>query len=43
VYIAGSLLDNPQLTWPKRFLGEGKPLGRPLRSSADVIGFVLGS
>jgi DNA processing protein len=43
VYIAGSVLDNPKLTWPKRFIGEGKPLGRSLRSSADVIGFVLGS
>jgi DNA processing protein len=43
VFIAGAVLDNPKLTWPKRFVGDDKPLGRPLRSSADVIGYVLGS
>jgi DNA processing protein len=43
VFIAGAVLDNPKLSWPKRFIGADKPLGRPLRSSADVIRHVLGS
>jgi DNA processing protein len=37
VFIAKAVVDNPRLTWPRRFLGEGKPLGRVLTSSADVI------
>ncbi len=40
VFIARSLVDDTKLSWPKRFLGEGKPLGRVLRSSADVIDYV---
>jgi DNA processing protein len=39
VFIAAAVLDNPKLTWPKRFIGDGKPLGRILRTSADVIDF----
>jgi hypothetical protein len=30
-------VDDPKLTWPRRFIGEGKPLGRVLTSSADLI------
>ena len=41
VFIAGSVLDNPRLTWPQRFLGEDKPYGRVLRNSDDVIRFAL--
>lgn len=37
VFIAKAVVDNPKLTWPRRFLGEGKPLGRVLTSSADVV------
>lgn len=43
VFIAGAVLDNPRLTWPRRFIGDDKPLGRPLRSSDDVIRYVLGA
>ncbi len=43
VFIAGAVLDNPNVSWPRRFVGEGKPLGRPLRSSDDVIRYVLGA
>jgi DNA processing protein len=43
VFIGGAVLDNPKLTWPKRFIGPDKPLGRSLRSSHDVIGHILGS
>jgi DNA processing protein len=39
VFIAAAVLDNPKLTWPKRFIGEDKPLGRLLRTSSDVIDF----
>jgi DNA processing protein len=39
VFIAAGLLDNPKLTWPKRFIGDDKPLGRILRTTADVIDF----
>ena len=39
VFIAAAVLDNPKLTWPKRFIGDDKPLGRVLRTSADVIDF----
>jgi DNA processing protein len=42
VFIAKAVADNPKLTWPRRFLGEGKPLGRVLQSSSDVIDFVRG-
>jgi DNA processing protein len=41
VFIAAVLLDNPKLTWPRRFIGHDKPLGRILRASSDVIDFVL--
>lgn len=37
VFIAAAVLDNPKLTWPKRFIGADKPYGRVLRTSADVI------
>ena len=39
VFIAAGVLDNAKLTWPKRFIGEDKPLGRILRTSSDVIDF----
>jgi DNA processing protein len=39
VFIAAGVLDNPKLTWPKRFIGNDKPFGRVLRTSADVIDF----
>jgi DNA processing protein len=39
VFIAAGVLDNPKLTWPKRFIGDDKPFGRVLRTSADVIDF----
>jgi DNA processing protein len=39
VFITAALLENPKLTWPQRFVGEGKSLGRVLRTSADVIEF----
>jgi DNA processing protein len=39
VFIAAAVLDNAQLSWPKRFVGDDKPLGRVLRTSADVIDF----
>lgn len=39
VFIAAGLLDNEKLTWPKRFIGDDKPLGRVLRSTTDVIDF----
>jgi len=41
VFIAGAVLDNPKLNWPRRFIGPDKPLGRELRSSRNVIDFVL--
>jgi DNA processing protein len=41
VFIAGAVLDNPKLTWPRRFIGPDKPLGRELRSSRNVIDFLL--
>lgn len=41
VFIAGAVLDNPKLTWPRRFVGPDKPLGRELRSSKAIIDFVL--
>jgi DNA processing protein len=43
VFIAAAVLDNPKLTWPKRFIGDDKPLGRLLRTSADVIDFARGA
>lgn len=39
VFIAAAVLDNPKLTWPMRFIGDDKPCGRILRTSADVIDF----
>lgn len=39
VFIAAGLLDNDKLTWPKRFIGSDKPLGRILRTTSDVIDF----
>jgi DNA processing protein len=43
VFITAGVLDNPKLTWPKRFIGDDKPLGRVLRTSADVIDFARAS
>ena len=42
VYIARAVVDDPKLTWPLRFIGEGKPLGRVLQSASDVIDLVRG-
>ncbi len=39
VFIAAGVIDDPRLTWPKRFIGEDKPLGRVLRTTSDVIDF----
>lgn len=39
VFIAAAMFDNSKLTWPKRFIGDDKPFGRVLRTSADVIDF----
>lgn len=39
VFIAAGVLENPKLSWPKRFIGVDKPLGRVLKASADVIEF----
>jgi DNA protecting protein DprA len=39
VFIAAGVLDDPKLTWPKRFIGDDKPLGRILRTTSDVIDF----
>lgn len=39
VFIAAGVIDDPKLSWPKRFIGDDKPLGRVLRTSADVIDF----
>jgi len=43
VFIAAGVLDNPKLTWPRRFVGDDKPLGRLLRVSADVVDFARSS
>jgi DNA processing protein len=37
VFIAAAMFENPKLTWPRRFIGDGKPLGWILKTSADVI------
>jgi DNA processing protein len=39
VFIAAGMLENGKLTWPRRFLGEDKPLGKVLRTTADVIDY----
>jgi len=41
VFIAAAVLEDSKLSWPKRFIGDDKPLGRVLRMSADVIDFAL--
>ena len=41
VFIAAGMLDDPKLTWPRRFIGDDKPLGRVLRTTSDVIDFAL--
>jgi DNA processing protein len=43
VFISGAVVDNPKLTWPRRFLGPDKPYGRELRTSQAVIEYVLGA
>lgn len=40
VFIAAALLENPKLSWPRRFIGDGKPLGRILKASSEVIDLV---
>lgn len=39
VFIAAAVLENAKLNWPKRFIGDDKPLGRVLRTTSDVIDF----
>jgi DNA processing protein len=41
VFIARAVAESSRLKWPKRFLGDDKPLGRILARSRDVIDFVL--
>ena len=41
VFIAAAVIENPKLSWPQRFIGNDKPLGRVLRTSSDVIDFAL--
>lgn len=41
VFIVAGMLEDPKLNWPKRFIGDDKPLGRVLRTAADVIDFAL--
>ncbi|HEY0481612.1 MAG TPA: DNA-processing protein DprA [Kofleriaceae bacterium] len=40
VFIAAGMLDDPKLTWPKRFVGDDHPLGRILRTTSDVIDYL---
>ena len=40
VFIAAGMLDDPRLTWPRRFIGDDQPLGRVLRKTSDVIDYV---
>jgi DNA processing protein len=40
VFIAAGMLDDPKLSWPRRFVGDDQPLGRILRRSADVIEYL---
>lgn len=41
VFIARSVVDDPQLKWPAKFLGADKPLGRVLEQARDVVDIVL--
>jgi len=41
VFIAAGMLEDAKLSWPKRFIGDDKPLGRVLRTTSDVIDFAL--
>ena len=41
VFIAAGMLEDAKLRWPKRFIGDGKPLGWALRTTSDVIDFAL--
>jgi hypothetical protein len=43
VFIAGGMFDDPKLSWPKRFIGDDKPLGGVLRTTFDVIDAALGA
>jgi DNA processing protein len=40
VFIAAGMLDDPKLSWPKRFIGDDRPLGRVLRQTSDVIEYL---
>jgi DNA processing protein len=40
VFIAAGMLEDPKLTWPRRFIGEDQPLGRVLRTTSDVIDYL---
>lgn len=40
VFISRTMAEDPTLTWPRRFLGSDRPLGRVLERSADVVSAV---
>jgi DNA processing protein len=42
VFIAKAVVENEKLTWPQRFLGADKPLGRVLTNTADVVDAIRG-
>ena len=41
VFITAGMLEDAQLRWPKRFIGDDRPFGRALRTTSDVIDFAL--
>lgn len=40
VFIAAGMLEDPNVTWPKRFISDDQPLGRVLRATSDVIEYL---
>jgi len=40
VFIAAGMFEDPKLSWPRRFVGEDRPLGRVLRKTSDVIDYL---
>ena len=42
VFIAKAVVDDPKLTWPRRFIGVDKPFGRVLQRASDVIDAIRG-
>lgn len=41
VFISAAMLEDPKLSWPRRFVADDKPLGRVLRTTSDVIELAL--